>query len=1045
MTRAASPVVPLVVPLVLAAALAQPLDAQSRGEPQDWVLGNELIRRGLHEEAAARFESFLAAQPRHERASEARYRLGVCRLETGARDAGIDELQRALRDPRMPYRPECGYRLGGALADAGRPADAAAVLASLAAELDDDHYLAAAVHFGAGEAFLAVGQPREAAPLLREAARLDAEGKADGYAFAGLYRAGHAALETDDPAAAATDFAALLGRFPEHPARGELLWLCGESADRAGQSQAARQAFAAASRIEGEFQDDALVGLAWVSLEAGDRAAAREAFTRLLRDHPDATGGDEARLELGRMDLEAGDAQAARRRFDELLGRDGLDAGLRVDALQLRGLALLAAGDASGAVDDLSRAAAERAGDQRLQYDLGRALVAAGRPEPALQAYVNAAGGSDAALVGDALYGLAVALHDLGRHEESATAAARLVEQWPDHPLADEAAYAVAENLFALERWAAAEAAYRRLAADHPQQARATCRAAWCAFLDGRHAVAAERFEASAAEQRLPAADREESLSMAALARHEAGDPDGALELCDRYKARHRDGAFLGRTERLAARILRGRGDLAGAAQRLAVAERVAGDDEGARLKLERADLLFERGDFRGARELYAALDQATGIERLRALEGVAWCAFELGDDAACLAACRQAEQFASGEGLDATAAPLRAGLDRLALQVHFRAEDWSAADRAAQRFLERWSDDPRAAEVRHARATALTAAGEHRAARRILDGLWSDGSLARSDDLEPAVVVYDAAWARRRDGDEAAALQAFGDLTRMEGADPRLRAEAWLVLGEAAQQRGEGEAARQAFSRVPDDSPLAARARYRTGQSWLAEERFDRAAEAFEAALAGDPELRDDARLALGETLLRAGADGERAARAVTVLEALLRESPQHPRRARAELYLGEALVLAGRPADAVGVLEARLAAAPAAGSDPEADVLAARAALALGRAHAARGQHDRAEQSYRACADRSEGPLGAEALFRIGEAREARGDLKGAAEAFVELTILHDHEPWVPRGLLAAGKAYRGLGQDAKATRMWSELRERYPRSEAARAIPR
>ncbi|MCA8966633.1 MAG: tetratricopeptide repeat protein, partial [Planctomycetes bacterium] len=95
-----------------------------------------------------------------------------------------------------------------------------------------------------------------------------------------------------------------------------------------------------------------------------------------------------------------------------------------------------------------------------------------------------------------------------------------------------------------------------------------------------------------------------------------------------------------------------------------------------------------------------------------------------------------------------------------------------------------------------------------------------------------------------------------------------------------------------------------------------------------------------------------------------------------------------------------------------------------------------------DRAEQALGAAIDLDDGPVAAEAQFRIGEARHAHGDRAGAIDAFVKLPILYAQAEWVRRGLLQAGLTYLELGQRDKAARVLEELVAKYPNSEEAAA---
>jgi TolA-binding protein len=99
-------------------------------------------------------------------------------------------------------------------------------------------------------------------------------------------------------------------------------------------------------------------------------------------------------------------------------------------------------------------------------------------------------------------------------------------------------------------------------------------------------------------------------------------------------------------------------------------------------------------------------------------------------------------------------------------------------------------------------------------------------------------------------------------------------------------------------------------------------------------------------------------------------------------------------------------------------------------------------RGEADVAERSLQKATELSDGPVAAEAQFRIGEARVQRGDLQGAADAFVKLPILYAHAEWVRKGLLQAGLVYEQLQQPDKAQRFFQELCKQHAGSDEAAA---
>lgn len=1008
-----------------AAALVVLLSATTPAQDDTWRLAMGLLQRGLHDEAAAQLRTFLKRAPRDPRVGEAHYRLGVCEAERGRDAAAVAEFEAALTDRSLELRPECLYRLGGALQRLGRHADARRRYEALVEELKgSDHYLLAAASFGAGEAARDAGDdPAAAQHFLRTGEVADAE-DASGYRFAGLYQGGFALLRSGQNDAAAQVLEKLAEQFPDHESRPEVLHLLGEACFRAGRLEHAEKAWELAVRAGGEFADDARSGIGWARRRRGDTDGALAAFRELAEHHPNSPLVPAARIEAARVLLEKQDAAAAAREVEAVANDTRLDAAQRRTALEVLGLAWLETGRGDEARAVLERAldGAAPADAARLHHAIGECHAAAGRWAEALTSYGAAAASEDVALRGDAIYGSVLALHALGRHTDSLQIAADFERHAPGHRLAPYAAFAVAENLFALGRHAEARRAFLALSKDHPLATDARSKAAWCAWLADDAKAAARAFEAVAGDEQQPADRREEALSMAALAALTAGEPDRALALADTYAGRHPQGAHLARTERVAARVLRERGDLTAAAERLRRAGRAgAGDDPS--LELERADVLLAGGDFEAASRAFAAHADRDDAHGARAIEGLAWCAFELGDDQACL-------RWIDAGVRHPAAGEIAPSLRELAVTVHHRAERWSEAAAAAQAFLAAHRDHARAPEVRYALGVAQSRGGDAETARTTLEALLEDGGVQRPD-----LLLYELGWAAKRAGATERAREAFAEVADTKGADAELADESRVRAAEIDLEADERERARTLLLKVEHPRQVG-RARYLVGQSWLADGDLQRARAAFDAvvALGEDEPLFTDALYAAGETAQRAGDH----AAAVERLERMIAAAPGHASALRARLLLGESLVREGRSADAVGQLEAFLA-----GADGEESAVRARGHLWLGRALAARDQHASAEAAYAKATELSEGEIAAEASYRIGEVRREAGDLAGAAEAFVRVSILFAHDEWVPKGLLEAGRAFEQLGQHEKALRLWTELVERYAKSAEARQI--
>jgi len=148
------------------------------------------------------------------------------------------------------------------------------------------------------------------------------------------------------------------------------------------------------------------------------------------------------------------------------------------------------------------------------------------------------------------------------------------------------------------------------------------------------------------------------------------------------------------------------------------------------------------------------------------------------------------------------------------------------------------------------------------------------------------------------------------------------------------------------------------------------------------------------------------------------------------------ARLHLGHCELLCGKMENAVSLLERYLQKANKAAKSDQ-----ARANLWLGQARFNRGEHDRAEAVFKRVTTLSTGSLAAQAQFQIGRCRLAEGDMEGAVEAYLKLTILYDNEEIVSKGLLQIGRCYEDLKQRTKAVKFYKELMTRYPKTQASR----
>ena len=685
-------------PAVLTVCLSAVALAQSERRPENFQIALGLQQRGLHEEAAKYLSTFLQQQPRHALVAEAHYRLAQSQEALQQSSAAIRSLQAALQagGGEFVLRPEAQYRLGNLLA-AGREHRAAlAQFTALTDEVEPKHYLVAAAHYGAGEAQRELGDDAAAAVRFLAAAE-SAVGDRAAFRFPSLYQLGFAQLRQRQYEPAAGSFTAALAAAPDNVAKAECHYLIGDAWLRLNRHDQAEQSFSAARSIGGDFADDAIYGLGWVALGRGDSAAAVQLFGELLQEHPQSPFVGTARLERARCFYQQQQFDRAERELEPLLANEH---PLQQEASQLRGLCALASGKGQAAVDTLQRALASAAEtDQpRLSFALGEALANLGRFEEAVKAYDRVPASVADELRGDALYGACHALHELKQHEQSIARANKVLAIEPPHRSRTLAKLAIAENWFALGAYDRAEPIYAELVKTAKQQRLAVWKLGWCRYLRGDKAAAAERFATTASTP--DDANAEEALAMQALALLESDAGDAALAAADRYRARYRDGRFLDRTERVAARVLRRRGDLAAAQKRLASAAAAAAARDGEAAAsgdiAEQAELAYQQGDYSSADELFGQLLERPDAAGARAAAGRAWCAFELGDDERCAQDLERAKQHPA-------VADELAGLLELESALRHRQQDWPKAIVVAADFLQRFPQHQHVANVQYA------------------------------------------------------------------------------------------------------------------------------------------------------------------------------------------------------------------------------------------------------------------------------------------------------------------------------------------------------
>lgn len=413
---------------------------------------------------------------------------------------------------------------------------------------------------------------REFAQAVQEVTPVVATATAPDLRAAALVLQAEAAYAAGDYAAADAAYGRALAESPP-PAQAPLLRLASAwVALRRDQRAEARRRFLefAAQNPADPRRPDALLLASELALGAGDMAEGRRILDQIIAEYPTYPRAQFARLNRGILLARTGDAPGAQREISEWLARSPfpplvgraraalgavqLRAGRPADAARefaaarkdgegaLAALGLGAAALAESRWDDAERelkeASATGTPDVAGTADYGLAVVALGRGNPAgfktvaAQALDAAPSGPMAPRLLYVLTGLAVEEKDW---PAALAAARRLVSQFRNADVADDALERVVEGAAQAKAWPVVSEAYQLLRQQYPRSPfvdASRVRFAEAELESGRPEVARQELEPVVTQR--PAAETGPALLVLARARQATGDRTGALDAYSR-------------------------------------------------------------------------------------------------------------------------------------------------------------------------------------------------------------------------------------------------------------------------------------------------------------------------------------------------------------------------------------------------------------------------------------------------------------------------------------------------------------------------------
>jgi len=999
----------------------------STNEPalRDYLTGNGLLNRGLHELAIAEYRKFLSQYPQHAKAPLAKYGLAVALFRLNRFEEALAELESMQTPPDFPYAAEVCTIAGQCQLALKRPDAAVESFAKVLTRFAE-HELADDAAAGAVEALYLAGHHEEAVSRGRSFA---SQWPQDPLGERVVYFAGLSEVARHDYGAAAEQFQQLVENYPGGPFAEHSSLLLAQCLQKDDAVEPAIEQYRRVVAGGGLFLADALAGLGALLYQRGDRDEAGQTLDRLISDFAESPHVSPARLQRGRLYFDEGQFGRALTEFGHLASSEFADAAafwaakceLRVDQPSAAAKRL---------ADALSRFPESNLRAE-MTYDRAIALLRCDDLNGAIVGLEDfRAHFADHALAPDALRLLATTEHRREGYERSNAHCTRFQSEYPEHESASEMTFLAAENDFLLGQMDRAAAAFGDFLKKYPsasQFTKAKFRLGLCLYRLERFDEAAIALETLAAN-----AKREQAFRPALLA---LGDI-----YFQRGEWKRAEGHF---AEYLEADTTVDSADdalfkLALSRQRQERYE----DSLGLYARLvdqfpqspHRAQALFERGQCFTALKRF---DEAVAAFERVLTEGGSnpFAAHALSQLAAIAASRGESEKAA---GLFAQLAE-RAGDDGGRADALFqRAQALMAdskladAESAYRLYVERFPTGTHVPEARLRSAIAIARQDRCADALAAMEVAAHEGVGKLSSSLR-AALSYEKGWCLRalgRNDDAAAAFRAV----LKEPSAGSYDLHAMLELGQLESEAGQFAAAVEILGRLRDtmaarpaeaDSSLGEQSFYRLALAHFELRQFEPAASLFEEFLGARPKspLVAAAGFYAGEASFKLN----RHEKAIAHFTRIVKEYKDDAVFAPTLLRLGECLSVLQRWAPSEQTFATYL--------DRFADSEAAyQARFGLAWARENQKRFDEAIAAYAQVVTNHQGQTAARAQFQIGQCLFAQQKYDDAVRELLKVDILYAYPEWSAAALYEAGRCFEKLNKPAEAQRQFGQVTEKY-----------
>jgi TolA-binding protein len=1012
-------------------AVSSPAWSQEAASPvndtalRDYLSGNGLLNRGLHELAITEYRKFLVSYGDHVKAPLARYGLAVALFRLNRFEEAVAELTPLRGLPDFVYLAEV-WTIAGQCELALKTYLPAAASFHKVVQRFAEHELADDGAAGEIEALYLAGRYPEAAKAFDAFA---SRWPQSALLERALYFAGLAEVSQEHFAAAADRFEKVVQGDGQGPFAEQSAVLLAQCLARGNRPEQAIEQYRRVIAGGGRFVADALAGLGTILVERGEYEEAGKQLDRLLRDFPDSPHATASRLNRGRVWLEAGQFDRGLELFTTVAAGDS---ELASEAAYWSAKCELRKGEGLSAARRLTDAISRFPQSPLLpemMYDRGIALLRAGKTDEAvegLERFRESYG--EHALAAEALRLLAATEHQQKRYERSGAYCTRFMTEYPRSDTVAEMAFLAAENDFLagdMERAAAAFQHFVQTYANDGQTAKAKLRL-------GLSLYRLERFDQAASWLAQVATQEHELFRPALLALGDIHFHRGEWKQAEAYFAQY---------------VRAGADEPAGADALLKLGL--------ARQRQERyeealgvyADLLkrhpqsaccvqatFERGQCLAALKRW---DEAVAAFEAVAAEGQ--------ENALAAHALNQLGTIAASRGQSDRAAKLFGRLGETAQDVDIKADAvfqqaqalagdrrFPAAEAAYRAYLGQFPSGKDALEAEARLAIALARQDRHAEAVTAMEVLQRK-DLSKLESMLRAALGYEKGWCLRALGrnDEAAeALRKAID----EPSPGSYALHAMLELGGLESAAGRHEAALAILQRMRDQlagkdgdefASLREQCTYRLAMAHMERAQFDPAAALLDEFLVSFPKSSYVAAASFyaGEAALELKRHEKAASQFTRVIKEFKDDAVYGP----ALLRLGECLAVLQRWAlseQTFATYVDRFS-----GSDS-----VYQAHFGLGWARENQKRFVEAMSAYEQVIARNQSATAARAQFQIGQCFFAQQKYEDAVRELLKVDILYAYPEWSAAALYEAGRCFERLNKPAEAQAQFAQVAAKY-----------